>query len=104
MPTKTLLRFCFLLLATATFASAQATVPDTPAGHTLQAWLTAFNSGDRAQLDNYVKTIDHNQSADGLLAFRTQTGASIWSPPRASTPSTFAFRSRRNIATLTPWV
>ena len=35
---------------------AQVTVPDTPAGHTLQAWLTAFNSGDRAKNKTYVKT------------------------------------------------
>jgi hypothetical protein len=74
MLTKTLPRLFVLLLAATTLAAAQATPPDTPAGRTLQAWLTAFNSGDRAQLENYVKTIDHNQSADGLLAFRTQTG------------------------------
>jgi len=74
MLTRTLPRLVVLLFAATGFAAAQVTVPDTPAGHTLQAWLTAFNSADRAQLDNYVKTIDHNESADGLMAFRNQTG------------------------------
>ncbi len=35
----------------------QATIPSTPAGQTLQAWLTAFNSGDRAQMDAYCPQI-----------------------------------------------
>jgi hypothetical protein len=54
--------------------SAQVTIPDTPAGHTLQAWLDAFNSSDRAKIEAYVKTTDHNQSVDGLISFRSQTG------------------------------
>lgn len=78
MPLKNFLRraalFSAAILFAAGFAAAQAAAPDTPAGRTLQAWLTAFNSGDRAQLENYVKTIDHNQAVDGMLVFRTQTG------------------------------
>jgi hypothetical protein len=35
---------CALLVASAQ----QPAVPDNPAGHTLQAFLDAFNSGDRA--------------------------------------------------------
>jgi hypothetical protein len=31
-------------------------IPDTPAGHTLKAWLDAFNSGDRATEEKYLKT------------------------------------------------
>jgi hypothetical protein len=53
---------------------AQVTVPDTPAGHTLQAWLDAFNSGDRARIETYVKTVDQTQSIDGMISFRNQTG------------------------------
>ncbi len=49
-------------------------IPDTPAGKTLQAWLDAFNSGERAKLENYVKTIDHQQNADGMTSFRAMTG------------------------------
>jgi len=50
------------------------TVPDTPAAHTLQAWLDAFNSSDRAKVEAYVKTLDPTQSVDGILSFRSQTG------------------------------
>lgn len=63
-----------LLWAGAGFASAQVTVPDTPAGRTLQTWLDAFNSSDRAKVEAYVKTFDPNQSVDGMLSFRGQTG------------------------------
>jgi hypothetical protein len=53
---------------------AQTQAPDTPAGHTLQAWLDAFNGGDRAKLETYVKTVDQKQSVDGMISFRNQTG------------------------------
>ncbi len=53
---------------------AQVTVPDTPAGHTLQAWLDAFNSGDRTKMEAYIKTVDPSQSVDGMLSFNGQTG------------------------------
>ncbi len=56
------------------FGLAQVTVPDTPAGHTLQAWLDTFNSGGRARIETYVKTVDQSQSVDGMISFRNQTG------------------------------
>ena len=49
-------------------------IPNTPAGHTLRAWLDAFNSGDRPRIENYVKRIDPSQNADGMLTFRNSTG------------------------------
>ncbi|WP_157468174.1 S41 family peptidase [Edaphobacter aggregans] len=52
----------------------QTAVPGTPAGRTLQAWLDAFNSGDRAKVEAYVKTIYPKESVDGMMAFRQQTG------------------------------
>ncbi|HEY6373993.1 MAG TPA: S41 family peptidase [Edaphobacter sp.] len=63
-----------VLLISAGCGLAQATIPDTPAGHTLQAWLDAFNSADRAKIETYVKTIDPSNSVDGMLSFRSQTG------------------------------
>ena len=63
-----------LLLVGVGCGLAQVTVPDTPAGHTLQVWLNAFNSGDRARIETYVKTVDQSQSVDGLISFRNQTG------------------------------
>jgi retinol-binding protein 3 len=52
----------------------QATIPDGPAGRTLKAWLTAFNSGDRGQMEAYCRTYDPKQAADGMMAFRNMTG------------------------------
>ena len=33
-------------------------IPDTPAGKTLQAWLDAFNSGDRKRMEAYAQKHD----------------------------------------------
>jgi retinol-binding protein 3 len=71
---KMLRRSSALLLVGVSCGLAQLTVPDTPAGHTLHAWLDAFNSGDRAIIETYVKTIDQSQSVDGMISFRNQTG------------------------------
>ena len=53
---------------------AQTPVPDTPAGHTLETWLDAFNSDDRAKVEAYVKTVDKSENVDGMMSFRGQTG------------------------------
>ncbi|HEY2465969.1 MAG TPA: S41 family peptidase [Steroidobacteraceae bacterium] len=55
-------------------ASAEVTIPDTPAGRTLSAWLAAFNSGDRAQLDDYFKKYEPEKHADEVMAFRDRVG------------------------------
>jgi retinol-binding protein 3 len=52
----------------------QTVIPDTPAGHTLQAWLEAFNSGDQAKLDAYTKNVDKTGSFATSIEFRKQTG------------------------------
>jgi hypothetical protein len=71
---KMLFRLSAFLLAGLGYSLAQAPIPDTPAGHTLQAWLDVFNSGDHGRVETYVKTIDPSQSVDQMLAFRNQTG------------------------------
>lgn len=65
--------FAFILIAAGTVL-AQTNIPDTPAGHTLEAWLDAFNSGDRARLERYIHDLDHEKTVDGMIAFRNQTG------------------------------
>jgi hypothetical protein len=50
------------------------TIPDTLAGHTLKAWLEAFNSGDRALLDAYLHKYDPGKSVDQEMHFRGMTG------------------------------
>src|SRR5881398_3905551 len=63
-----------LLVATAPAWPQSPVIPNTPAGHTLHAWLDAFNSGDRARIQAYVATYDPTQSADGTVAFRERSG------------------------------
>ena len=53
---------------------ADAGIPDTPAGHTLQAFLDAFNSGDHDRIAAYVKQYDPTNNTDGLVSFNGQTG------------------------------
>jgi len=55
-------------------ASAQVTIPDTPAGRTMGAWLEAFNSGDRLRLDEYFKKYDPEKHADDFMGFRDRVG------------------------------
>src|SRR6516164_7685654 len=63
----------FLLAAACAWSQAPA-IPDTPAGHTLQAWLDAFNSGDRARMQAYITKYEPTSSVDQTAAFREQTG------------------------------
>ena len=72
-------RFAGLLLLTFfvfTFSLAAQTpaIPDTPAGHTMRAWLEAFNSGDRARIQEYLSKYDPAKPLDGQVNFRNQTG------------------------------
>jgi len=78
-------RSCFaLVLALAAAFTPQATsqtptqaqpaIPDTPAGRIFKAWLEAFNSGDRAQLDAYAHKYDPGKPVDQEMHFRGMTG------------------------------
>lgn len=64
---------CFLLVALRT-AYAEMAVPLTPAGSTLAAWMEAFNSGDRARLEEYYKTRDPSAKVGDVTGFREKTG------------------------------
>jgi len=55
-------------------AVAPPAIPDTPAGHTLKAWLDAFNSGDRASMDAYFHKYDPGKPVDREMEFRGMTG------------------------------
>jgi hypothetical protein len=80
------------VLASLGHAFAQATIPDTPAGKVLHAWLDAFNSGDRTKMEAYVKTFDPKQSADFMLSFRSQTGGFDLLAIESSEPKLIKFR------------
>jgi len=73
-------------------ALAQTSIPDTPAGRTLRAWLDAFNSGDRAKVDSYIKKYDPDKSADGMMEFHNQTGGFDLLAIEASEPTLIKFR------------
>src|SRR5215212_4003931 len=56
------------------WAPAQPAFPDTPAGRTLKAWFEAFNSGDRARIEAYIRKFDPARPVDSQINFRVQTG------------------------------
>ena len=53
-------------------------IPDTPAGHQFFGWLDAFNSGDKAKLEQFLKehypTRAGDNDVNGQMQFREQTG------------------------------
>jgi hypothetical protein len=71
---RTWLRLVLMVLATVLAARAEVSIPDTPAGRTLRAFLDAFNSGDHDRIAAYVKEYDPEDNADGLTSFSSQTG------------------------------
>jgi retinol-binding protein 3 len=101
MSSKVLCRLLALLLLPVGYGSAQTTAPDTPAGHTLQAWLDAFNSGDRARVETYVKTVDKSQSVDGMISFHGQTGGFELLSIESSTPLHVRFKVKEKNGTTT---
>jgi CubicO group peptidase (beta-lactamase class C family) len=70
----------------------QSQFPDTPAARQFSAWLTAFNSGDRATL---LKFLQENNPAragdiDREMQFRSDTGGFDFKKAEESTPSHFS--------------
>lgn len=88
MPIRTLL-IVFTFLAAA--QPENVNIPDTPAGHTLKAWLDAFNSGDRATEEKYLKTYDPERSLDDEMRFRGMTGGFILTQILKSDPQRIEF-------------
>lgn len=66
--------FALALLLLAAPASAQPVIPDTAMGKTLSDYLTALNSGDAAQIENFRTTHHFGDPAARLLGFFRQTG------------------------------
>jgi len=86
------IRVLLILLAYLVTAEPQGVnIPDTPAGHTLKAWLDAFNSGDRAREEKYLKTYDPQRSVDDEMRFRGTTGGFILTQILKSEPERIEF-------------
>jgi retinol-binding protein 3 len=92
MANKMLCRCLLWLFVGVGCGVAQTTIPDTPAGQTLKSWLDAFNSGDRATIEAYVKTVEPSQSVDGMIGFRKQTGGFDLLSIESSEPLHIRFR------------
>jgi retinol-binding protein 3 len=90
-----------LLFVAACCGVAQIAIPDTPAGHVLHLWLEVFNSGDRGQIENYVKTTDQSQSVDGMMAFHNQTGGFELLSIESSEPTHIRFRVKEKNSSTT---
>ena len=82
----------FLLLINPSRAQTPVTIPSTPAGQVLQSWLDAFNSGDRAKIEAYVKTTDPKENVDRMMSFHAQTGGFDLLSIESSEPLTITFR------------
>jgi retinol-binding protein 3 len=70
----------------------QTAIPDTPAGKALRSWLDAFNSGDRAKLEAYIKTFEPQQSVEPMMGFHDQTGGFDLLTIEGSEPLLIKFR------------
>ena len=81
-----------LLLLGSVVGFGQTTIPDTPAGRTLQAWFDAFNSGDRTKIEAYVQTFDPKNSVERMMGFRNQTGGFDLVAIESSEPLLIKFR------------
>jgi len=57
-----------------TQASTPVVIPDNPAGRTLKAWLTAFNTGDAKTMDSYYKKYEPEKDTASEMRLRDVTG------------------------------
>jgi hypothetical protein len=69
-----LLTILLILGGVALTASEAAEIPDTPAGEALALWLDAFNSGDRARIESFIKTRAPPQTLETTLRLRALSG------------------------------
>lgn len=70
----------------------QPQLPDTPAAHQFQAWLQAFNGGDRATLFKFLETNDPERAGhiNDEMNFRQRTGGFDLKKTEESTPTRFS--------------
>jgi len=85
------LGFVFVVAILPLGARADVSIPDTPAGRTLRAFLDAFNSGEHDRIAAYVKAYDPENSADHLTSFSSQTGGFTLVSIVNSTPDKLSF-------------
>ncbi len=72
MSSRTLL--VALLAVFPAFSLADVSVPNTPPGRAFNAWLEAFNSGDRARLESFTRAYMPRKNPDDYLGWREEVG------------------------------
>jgi hypothetical protein len=80
--------------ATATRLHAQATIPNTPAGRALRAWLDAYNSGDSTRAATFFRNYAVEDALRGAFAFRRMTGGLDLLSVQLSEPRHIEFMTR----------
>jgi len=88
------LSFSAALLLSSGSLHGQASIPDTPAGHALRAWLDAYNSGDSARVAMFFRTYSVEDALRGAFAFRKMTGGLDLLSIQVSEPRHVEFMSR----------
>jgi Peptidase family S41/N-terminal domain of Peptidase_S41 in eukaryotic IRBP len=74
MSTRLLLGAMIFSLCSIALAAASApSIPDTPAGRALGAWLDAFNSGDRTRVESFIRTRASWMKLEGIMRWRAET-------------------------------
>ena len=90
-----------LVAAQAPVAQAHFTFPDTPAAKQLQAWLAAFNSGDRATIQAFVKKVMTEDTPPGFvdqtIQMRNQMGGFDFQKVEQSTDVRFAALAKARV-------
>jgi retinol-binding protein 3 len=64
----------FLLSLRTSYGWTQISIPKTRSGHVLRAWLDAVNSGNPANIQAYVRSIDPTQTVDWLVSLSQHSG------------------------------
>lgn len=84
----------FAVIRLPRFGPGTGTIPDTPAGRTLYAWLAAFNHADGHSLAASVTTANLVQTVAAQLALRQETGGFELLSAREVAPGVMVFRVR----------
>lgn len=97
--TKTIL-VLIAILAVSPARSEQVTIPETPAGQVLAAWLDAFNSGDKARIGRYQQEYEPvtGLPLDTVMSFRAQTGGFELVDIRKSEPRYIEFVVKERVS------
>jgi tRNA(Ser,Leu) C12 N-acetylase TAN1 len=75
MPMRLFLSVLFLVLPSLALADGPApAIPDTPAGHALGSWLNAFNRGERAGIESFIKTQASWINPESMMKWQAETG------------------------------